>query len=190
MTEHKVSTDALATLGTIIDESQKRDAIHLAVIPMVAQYAMRFGSHVGANGCPSKIGEGVGVVDPFLPSGVKAGERFWCVLYPRTITSLRHVWSHPQFEEEASSPARPGGASEAWLRSLADSLDVTYNQLIAGADDWVAGQRAGDRWGSYLVGGDAMEGASTPTEFWTHYEVVTGNKVAEAHRGSFFSCSC
>ncbi len=32
--KRSVATDALATLGTIIDETAKRDAIHLAVIPM------------------------------------------------------------------------------------------------------------------------------------------------------------
>ncbi len=35
-----VATDALAMLGTIIDENAKRDAIHLAVIPMVAGHWM------------------------------------------------------------------------------------------------------------------------------------------------------
>ena len=33
---HTVATDALATLGTIIDETAGRDAIHLAVEPAVA----------------------------------------------------------------------------------------------------------------------------------------------------------
>ena len=34
--KRSVATDALETLGTIIDDTQKRDAIHLAVEPVVA----------------------------------------------------------------------------------------------------------------------------------------------------------
>lgn len=34
--KRSVATDALETLGTIIDDKQKRDAIHLAVEPVVA----------------------------------------------------------------------------------------------------------------------------------------------------------
>ena len=35
--KRKVSTDALETLGTLIGSDEKRDAIHLAVIPCEAQ---------------------------------------------------------------------------------------------------------------------------------------------------------
>jgi hypothetical protein len=44
--KHKVATDALETLGTIIDDSAKRDAIHLAVIPAVAGEDLLPGMHV------------------------------------------------------------------------------------------------------------------------------------------------
>jgi hypothetical protein len=36
-----VATDALATLGTIIDKTAARDAIHLAVEPVVAAHTLR-----------------------------------------------------------------------------------------------------------------------------------------------------
>jgi hypothetical protein len=42
-----VATDALATLGTIIDETAGRDAIHLAVEPVVAAHNLSPGQHVG-----------------------------------------------------------------------------------------------------------------------------------------------
>lgn len=104
--KRSVFTDALETLGTIIDENQKRDAIHLAVEPVVAKEHLVAGDHVTVDGRKSLpySSEAVGIVDPFLKRNfslylnfVREGERFWLVLYPRTIKSLRHVWEHPAF---------------------------------------------------------------------------------------------
>jgi hypothetical protein len=95
--KRNVSTDALETLGMIIDEAQKRDAIHLAVEPVVAKEVLNPGQDVGADGTTNNP---VGIVDPFLKKAVQVGERFWLVIYPRQINSLRHVWTHPAFEDE------------------------------------------------------------------------------------------
>ena len=96
-----VTTDALETLGMIHVEQQKRDAIHLAVEPVIAAMTLVPGEHIclGENGLatvapPSKA---LGIVDPFLTTPVEAGESFWLVVYPRRIKSLRHVWEHPDF---------------------------------------------------------------------------------------------
>jgi len=43
----KVSTDALETLGTIIDDTQKRDAINIAVLPIVAAERLLPAQHIG-----------------------------------------------------------------------------------------------------------------------------------------------
>lgn len=106
-----VNTDALATLGTIIGPNEGRDAIHLAVEPVTAGERLTRGDRI----CLVPDGEGgyhalhegdekhgrtaaVGIVDPFLTHPtVYPGERFWLVVLPRQITSLRHVWEHPAF---------------------------------------------------------------------------------------------
>jgi hypothetical protein len=48
--KRSVHTDALATLGTIIGEGEKRDAIHLAVEPTVAAEKLYPGQDVGVDG--------------------------------------------------------------------------------------------------------------------------------------------
>ena len=106
--KRSVHTDALATLGTIIGPNEKRDAIHLAVEPCIAGQNLYPGQHVllidkptGGQVAVAGLEEEVtlGIVDPFLTLPVAKGERFWLVVYPRQITSLRHVWEHPSFPE-------------------------------------------------------------------------------------------
>jgi len=99
--KRSVHTDALETLGTIISDSEKRDAIHLAVEPIEAGEMLVPGQDVGiAYGKAFHRGVNhVGIVDPFLKVAVRPGQKFWLVVYPRKITSLRHVWTHPDFAE-------------------------------------------------------------------------------------------
>jgi len=105
VTKRSVSTDALETLGTIIGPDEKRDAIHLAVLPAVAGTTLRAGEPVEMkDGCAQPGDEdSLGIVDPFLTDVVRSGQRFWMVLRPRLVTSLRHVWSHPAFPDETES---------------------------------------------------------------------------------------
>src|SRR5262245_28136818 len=111
-----VATDALATLGMIIDEGAGRDAIHLAVEPIEAAEKLFPGQAIGlvdskaSANAPVKVG----IVDPFLDTPVFPGQRFWLVVYPRTIESLRHVWTHPAFADTAP-PKSDKTKSEAWL---------------------------------------------------------------------------
>lgn len=184
----KVSTDALETLGQIIDDTQKRDAIHLAVLPMVATEKLFAGQDVGLveGGASTKAREHLGIVDPFLKSPVMPGERFWMVLYPRMVTSLRHVWSHPAFADEASPTgdvASDLSQSKRVIQRCADDAGISYDEMIEAARSHVTT-------GEYMCEGGRWEGHSVGDEFWDHYERVTGEKVAEEARGGIFTCSC
>jgi hypothetical protein len=85
-------------LGQLVEGAGRRDAIHVAVAPVVAGHDMDPGDRVGIrDGKACYRAEPVGIVDPFLRHTVKAGETFWLCLFPNTVTSLRHVWTHPAF---------------------------------------------------------------------------------------------
>lgn len=87
-------------LGRLCDASSGRDAVHIAIIPMIAVRVMQPGERL-ANG----------LVDPFLREPVQPGERFYLCLTPGTVTSLRHVWVHPAYPDEPQPT--PKGRSEA-----------------------------------------------------------------------------
>lgn len=101
------STDALETLGMIHFKPEKRDAIHLAVLPAEASQRLAPGQRIGiVEGIAYPAGKSLclgtivpyhGIVDPFLTNDVHEGETFWFVMKPREVKSLRHVWEHPDF---------------------------------------------------------------------------------------------
>lgn len=193
--KRQVATDALATIGTIISESEARDAIHLAVEPVIAAETIEPGKPVrlAFDGRAVRTywhSDGIGIVDPFLKEPVKPGERFWLVLYPGQVTSLRHVWTHPKLDasNQKLASAITGAAaspevSKAWLEAYADSIDVTYRALMRHAEEWL-------RHEEYWIGGAEFEALYFPSDFWVHYETVTGEKVPEDRRQEFISCSC
>lgn len=191
--KRSVHTDALETLGTIIGDGEARDAIHLAVEPVIAGEPMAPGTHIlisDGKAIPALFGKAVGIVDPFLERFVKEGERFWLVVYPRKITSLRHVWTHPDFDDVADLPAAKGSkeASIAWMQEWAnehmsedwygDDGKVSPERAYANAIN--AGQNMSV--GPHENARDNIDG-----EWWDHWEAITGER---GDRGGYFSCGC
>lgn len=173
-------------VGQLIDESAQRDAIHIAVAPVIAYERLEPGEHVGfCDGSTKEVcssGEPIGIVDPFLRKTVNAGQRFWLFLYPQTITSLRHNWTHPAFATETQTDPQMN-ASEAWLRAFAEDSGLGYAAMLDAARQWI-------EYEDYLNLGPLLEGKYVPDEFWPHYEKATGRSVAEGKRQNFFTCSC
>lgn len=128
-------------LGELPTGPVERDAIHVAVIPMVAGEMLRPGDRVGVlrDGVACRSENVVGIVDPYLTDVVPKGATFWMCLLPGTVTGMRHHWLHPVFGEGAVA-ALPGKAeAELWLRSYAnrvnsccDDSEVAFNRLIDG----------------------------------------------------------
>lgn len=199
--KRSVSTDALDTLGTgPLNDTEKRDAIHLAVEPVIAGEKLFAGQDVGlvqsAGGlvamATGKV-KHLGIVDPFLKNAVFPGERFWLVVYPRQIKSLRHVWEHPDFENEpvARAPkdvydevAENVANSREWMSDYAGSLGVDYEWLM----DAALSYQVGGNYSCHPEYSGQFEGEYVPEEFWSHWSIITG-RVAKV-TGSFFTCSC
>lgn len=194
-------TDALETLGKIHEYNEKRDAIHLGVEPAESNEVLVPGEHVGfaKNGKVSRSAvKKVGIVDPFLTRYVQPGERFWLVVYPREITSLRHVWEHPDFPDSGETGAAPQPTEEQLHKAklligeekavakevithIAESIGAEFQELMDAARRYI-------RYGEYWTEGGRFEGEYVPEEFWDHYETLTGEKSPD--RDSFLSCSC
>lgn len=188
MSEREMSEqDTQHSLGKLIDENAKRDAIHIAVAPGVAAEQLAPGEHVGIldDGTFGRSKSPIGIVDPFLTGRIFKGERFWMFLYPNTITSLRHQWTHPAFVF-VEAKVDDKSASVKWLTEYASEFRLSYADLIAAGKRWIDSEEF------ETIGFDTPDIAYTQKEeMWRHFEIVTGIKVKDAIREStFFSCAC
>jgi hypothetical protein len=166
--------EPITTLGKIITKPQQRDAIHIAIAPVVAEETLAPGQAVAH-------GDHIGVVDPFLTASVRKGQTFWLMLYPNTIRGLRHEWTHPAF---SADPVK--AMSEEWLRQLADRMDRSYEDVLEMGREGVAT-------GAAYAGDDSAQTTveDVKDEFWTHYEIVSGQRVTPDQRENiYFRCAC
>lgn len=205
--KRSVHTDALDTLGKIIDKNQGRDAIHLAVEPLMAGENLQPGADVGigkdgkAYNTLYKNGMSVdfwpqkhlGIVDPFLGDTVRKGQWFWMVIYPRKINSLRHVWSHPDIPDDRPIPIEAMSAADAKKRlaQIARELDPDDPLTV---EDYIEGMEKG-----YWCDGGRWEGYGRrhhkpSKEAFDLYEKIFGCRPAtEDERPEedwYFTCSC
>lgn len=182
-------------IGHVIDGEAHRDAIHVAICPVVANEKLAPGQDIGfVEGSrerveavigPALAHRRLGIVDPFLRSLVFAEQRFYMFLMPRTITSLRHEWTHPAFE--VANPTVTASESETWLRAFADKAGLSYDRVVeigrncANTDDFVTEYDTSRA-------RDAFYAIDSP-DFWSHIERVTGITVNNKDHIPF-TCSC
>jgi hypothetical protein len=170
-------------LGQVITTEQQRDCVHIAVAPMEAAEPLLAGMHVEiVEGRARQAVAGatsIGVVDPYLRTQVKAGQRFWLFMYPGSITSLRHEWGHPALPLASGEK----GASERWLRELCDEIEFSYDRLIETVmeDDYSTGDNDD---ASYQLN-DVINGHRGDL-FWKHLENVVGKVDSQR----YFRCAC
>lgn len=160
-------------IGQIIKYPQQRDAIHVAIAPIEAVHEFNPGQLVKVqdNKAYSTISKknATGIVDPFLTIKVKPGEQFWLFLFPGSIHSLRHDWSHPSF---TTTKQVPNLDAKEWLNNFAINNDTDLEDILRAAEEgWTSN-------GS---------GITVPEEFWIFYKLYTGK---DGVKTDYFSCSC
>lgn len=176
------------TLGKSPNAEGIRDAVHVAVISVVAAHDLAPGERISL--ADTTLGgpvEKIGIVDPFRVKPVQRGDLFWLCLMPRSITSLRHQWSHPAFPQQGTDAKDADQQySEIWLRAYAmrmnsyDAPNEAYSRLLDGL-------KSGELFshGSDLHGFHDLDDAE---DLRYHAERVLGIKI-DWSRFSF-SCSC
>lgn len=173
--------------------SGERDAIHIAVAPVVAAMPMNPGDHIGFTGTKNEVSVNhgshlslaVGIVDPFLEYVVEKGQKFYMFLYPNTITSLTHKWTHPAFDTGMLEEEDSKATAEHWIAEFAAEMDQTYRRLMKAADLWV-------QYGEFTSDNQEMYKDVDPTKwpiFWKHFETLTGLRPKHDD-DTFFTCSC
>lgn len=165
-------------LGQLITTEEKRDAIHFAVAPVTAKSKLAPGEWImfAIPGNTEQVQvarnkrNAIGIVDPFLDHDVLEGESFWMMLMPNTITSLRHEWSHPAFEQEQR------GVSEFWLREFAQAHGLHYGNMM---DAFERSDTMGTGDNELYLDDDEY------AELGHHLRIVLGREVDPS-----FSCAC
>lgn len=201
MTEPKQSHPKL---GALCGPKDQRDAIHIAIVPVTAGEPiwagalLKFapGSQEVVMPCNTRK-FAVGIADPFIEGGIEKGRRFYMCMFPYTITSLRHEWTHPAFTEPTVETAGARGervrqvtaalmGDEKWLREFAERVEVTYEELIKSAHEYL------DRGEYHVLPYTTPDISEERTrKFWENFQAVTGRVVEEKHKEQmFFSCSC
>jgi hypothetical protein len=176
-------------LGKLITDNQERDAVHIAIIPVEA--GERLGPGVWVNVLDGKAYEASfkvaqGIVDPYIVGVVNKGDKFFLLLKPNTITSLKHNWTHPAFPIEKAPTIVPDSDqvrnSKVWLEDFASSGQVSYDDLMEMAEER-----------NFHFGTEMYEFNNDETKylFWRHYEIVTRNRVPfHIIEDTYFGCSC
>jgi hypothetical protein len=195
--KRSVATDALEVLGTIIPPEKEvgRDAIHLATLCVTSDVTVYPSQHVGINGAKAHPNfKHVGIVDPFLKMPIMPGEKFLVVIYPRTIESLRHVWSHPDIPEEgiAVTSSKTTIPTIEDLIAALDKLGRTQDPPVDGETLYTA-MYTGEEY-IHFSGTDAHGRIDIPNELWEMYDIIhTGRSALDPREGGdgiYFSCSC
>ncbi len=186
-----MSDQTTPTVGKLLTGKEGRDAIHFALAPMTSDVCLIPGRRVGiVNGKAHPNEPHIGIVDPFLAYSVQPGEWFWLFLFPGTITSLRHAWSHPAFLEDTGEAERNQSSevreAMAWLKNYAYHELNTY---CKDADEALAKLLSDVKEGViHAYGTDLSSAGDVDRRLWGMLAVI-GIHIADPENLRY-SCSC
>jgi len=168
-------------LGTPPGPGEQRDAIHIAVAPVIAHKRLLPGERVGiaADGKTSTSNDVIGIVDPFNPHGAGEGSPFWLLLFPNTVYGMRHHWLHESFQSEASDDVTKARET---VEMIAATCGKTFDEVMEAA-------RLYAEHGDYEFDNSESYKDVDWEPFWPAYKVLTG-KDAPEYGGAPYTCSC
>ena len=196
--------DPLKSIGQILTGNEERDAIHMAVMPVIAGSELFRGQRIAIKYGTSNVAipsfdeyytygqaPSVGIVDPFLSrdapdhNRVRPGEWFWMFLQPNTITGIRHQWTHPTIDH----PAQSKNESELWLHQFAEQWSFDYDQMISAATNPDDEDPYITAYGRDLHSREEL--GDDHDLFWFHLGVVTRRVYDTPHRNKVtWTCTC
>lgn len=187
-----VATDALATLGTIlVPGKEQRDAIHLAVEPVIAGEVLHPNDDVGflPDGRVGRCDYPVGKVDPFLRDSVQPNQEFWLVVYPGKVTSLRHVWEHSSIpvRKVAETSTYTSSSSISAVPSFSDGKGSSKdNNDRAQGDTDIVDERVQysrkwiEQYAHDLSSADSDDEGDSTTSFYSYRQRLTADQLINA----------
>lgn len=179
-------------LGEIPKNDADRDAVHVAIVPIVTGEDLKPGTPVRVqNGIAyrSHINP-IGIIDPFLSHTAYKGYRVYLCLYPNSVIGMRHHWQCPQFDfcVEQKEYTQDKKEAKEWIEGFCDRWSLDYSSLISEAtssNDYRYVVADGQDLHSREELGDEYY------EFWKQLEILTGQTFTEKHKkGLGWSCSC
>jgi hypothetical protein len=204
--------DPIESIGKKLRGDEQRDAIHIAIMPVVSgedylsagdEVALVYGTKNVVKRKDSTYGhQTLGVIDPFFGMGpnvdyeartIHKGDTVWCFLRPGTITGLRHEWTRPDIDNQP----QPSSESEKWLRAFADRWMFDYDEMIGVASLGVIksnfdipalpemnGREFDQDW--ITARGRDLHSRDELGEdydlFWSHMQKLTGQTFSAEHR--------
>lgn len=175
-----------AKLGSLIRSDALRDAVHVAILPVIStemippasKLRLVDGSYTEVRKCLEHE-KPHGIADPFLDCNAFPGDRLWMCLYPSTIIGMRHMWHHPRIPDE--TPAAPAGVPDE-IRQMAEHMNITVAQMLKIADDYAL---TGDL---HYNGSDECYNDVSWDGFWLAWQQYRGRALSVG--GAPFRCSC
>jgi len=184
-------------LGKLIEGSECRDAVHVAIIPMEASEMLRPGQRVGivSDGIAGPSSKALGVVDPFLDDVVPKGKQFWLCLFPNSISDMRHAWVHPDFKDDVAEHV------DEHVQGVIENTKVKQKEI----EEWMKKQAdilGCDVYDLLDINGDILSGEYIITymnesarDYWAQIYNEYQEKIEDYHGIPFddiggFSCSC
>jgi len=127
-------------LGKTPEFSGKKDAIHVAIVALVAGCPLEPGTRIKLNAENFAVNayskkESFGVADPYRV-GIAKGSTFWALLDPEEVTSVEHTWTH----KLDFSPPKVELKKNRQLLDDANRLGVTYEELITACSSYIVNE--------------------------------------------------